>query len=266
MSLRYPPVPAGAGWFPVITRAESGLEYLEFGLLRLDAGQRRRLDFPGVEAALVILGGTCNLTGDGFAWRHCGQRANVFEGRATAAYLPAGRAVEVEAVTPLEMAVCTAPAEPGGDPQLVTPAEVSARTVGVKEYEREVQDIILNNVPAKKLLVGETFNKPGCWSSYPPHKHDVENMPAEVKLEEVYHFRVNPEQGFGIQRIYSPEAGFDECYTIEQGHTVIIPRGYHPVAAAPGYSVYYLWMLAGENRVMKPNDDPRHAWVKEAVK
>ena len=261
MSLLYPP-PKGTGCHPLITRAESGLAYLEFGLLRLEPGGRHQFRFPGVEAALVILGGKCTLWGEGFRWPEVGERGNVFEGKATAAYLPAGCEVEVEAVSPLELAVCTAPAGPGGRPVLVTPDQVATRTVGVKNWQREVQGIILTNVPAQRLMVGETCNLPGCWSSYPPHKHDVDRLPEEVKLEEVYHFRVQPEQGFGIQRIYSPESGLEECYAVGQGDTVVIPRGYHPVAAAPGYALYYLWMLAGETRVMKPNDDPAHAWVK----
>lgn len=261
MSLLHP-LPAGSGFRPIITRAQSGLAYLEFGLLGLAAGGCHQLQFPQVEAALVILGGRCHLSGPGFAWRDLGQRADVFAGKATAAYLPAGSQVTVEAATALELAVCTAPAAPGGKPQLVTPEQVSSRTVGVREWQRQVQDIILTDVPAQRLLVGETFNQPGCWSSYPPHKHDVDNPPAEVKLEEVYHFRLNAEQGFGVQRIYSPETGLEECYAVRQGDTVVIPRGYHPVAAAPGYALYYLWMLAGDNRVMKPNDDPQHAWVK----
>jgi 5-deoxy-glucuronate isomerase len=119
-------------------------------------------------------------------------------------------------------------------------------------------------VPAKKLLVGETYNIPGGWSSYPPHKHDVYSPGEEVCLEEIYHFRIDPPQGFGFQRIYSPERDLDEAYSIENGDTVIIPCGYHPVAAAPGYTLYYLWGLAGEKREMRPREDPGHAWVNQS--
>jgi 5-deoxy-glucuronate isomerase len=45
------------------------------------------------------------------------------------------------------------------------------------------------------------------------------------------------------------------------GDVVAISRGYDPVAAAPGYELYYLWVLAGEERVMRPYEDPNHAWV-----
>jgi 5-deoxy-glucuronate isomerase len=109
--------------------------------------------------------------------------------------------------------------------------------------------------------VGETFNEPGGWSSYPPHKHDRHDPPAEVALQEVYHFRLQPRQGFGIQRMYSPERGTDEVLVVEDGDTVLIPFGYHPVVAAPGYRLYYLWALAGEGRDLRLREDPAHAWV-----
>jgi len=42
-----------------------------------------------------------------------------------------------------------------------------------------------------------------------------------------------------------------------------IRSGSHPVVAASGYSLYYLWVLAGDGREMRPRFDPRHAWVQE---
>ncbi|HEU5394485.1 MAG TPA: 5-deoxy-glucuronate isomerase, partial [Candidatus Methylomirabilis sp.] len=116
--------------------------------------------------------------------------------------------------------------------------------------------------PAKRLLVGETFNRAGEWSSYPPHKHDRAAYPEESKMEEVYLFKVDPPQGFGLQRFYSPERGVDTAVILRNNSVTRIPWGYHPVAAAPGYRLYYLWMLAGEDRNYALADDPAHAWVK----
>ena len=84
-------------------------------------------------------------------------------------------------------------------------------------------------------------------------------MPEESKLEEVYHFRVRPQQGFGLQRVYGN--GFDRTYAVGDGDVATISEGYHSVAAAPGYDLYYLWMLAGEHRVMHMREDPQHRWV-----
>jgi 5-deoxy-glucuronate isomerase len=87
-------------------------------------------------------------------------------------------------------------------------------------------------------------------------------------MEEVYYFQVEPKQGFGFMRVYSDPADpdpFDRAYAVEHGDTVLIPRGYHPVVACPGYTLNYTWVLAGEGRTYGAwSDDPRHAWIKTA--
>ena len=85
-------------------------------------------------------------------------------------------------------------------------------------------------------------------------------------MEEVYYFQVEPQQGFGFMRVYTqpddPNA-FDHAYPVEHGDTVLIPRGYHPVVACPGYSLNYTWILAGEGRKYGAwAEDPRHSWIK----
>jgi 5-deoxy-glucuronate isomerase len=89
------------------------------------------------------------------------------------------------------------------------------------------------------------------------------NPPEETRMEEVYLFKLQPQQGFGFQRVYSPEKDVDEAFVIKDNSVVKLPYGYHPVAAAPGYQLYYLWILAGEPRDYVLHDDPDHAWVKE---
>ena len=83
-------------------------------------------------------------------------------------------------------------------------------------------------------------------------------------MEEVYFFKIKPQQGFGIQRIYSDDRSIDSTYLLQDNDTVAIPEGYHPVVAAPGYRLYYLWILAGEKRILKMRDDPQHTWLKNA--
>ena len=55
----------------------------------------------------------------------------------------------------------------------------------------------------------------------------------------------------------------NEVLVVEDGDTVIIPRGYHPVVAAPGYQLSYVWALRGEGRRYGAwSDDPAHAWLR----
>ena len=79
------------------------------------------------------------------------------------------------------------------------------------------------------------------------------------RFEEVYFYRFKPESGFGVQLLYDD--------TGERGRSCgtatwcAIPSGYHTVVAAPGYALYYLWVMAGQGRALAPHLDPRHAWI-----
>lgn len=249
------------GFHSVFEPPQGELRLLSFGLLSLDPGEIWQQTFVEQEAALIVLGGKCEIWTQAQHWPEVGAREGVFGGQAYALYLPAQSDLRLKAHTDFEAALFTAPADQPGEAVLVTPEQVNIRTVGAGSWRRSVQDIIDLRVPAQRLVIGETYNQPGGWSSYPPHKHDQEIPGTEVRMEEIYHFRVNPPQGFGFQRLYSPEVSLDEAYVIKDGDTVAIPRGYHAVAAAPGYTVYYLWGLAGDRRELLPHDEPAHAWL-----
>src|SRR5256885_658086 len=98
-------------------------------------------------------------------------------------------------------------------------------------------------------------------SSCPPHKHDGAH--GEVRLEEVYHFRIDPPNGFAHQSLYT-DSGESVVHSVHDGDAVMLPYGYHPVSAPPGYRVYYLWALAGERRQLAPYEDPQHRWIHTA--
>ncbi|MCR4426855.1 MAG: 5-deoxy-glucuronate isomerase [Firmicutes bacterium] len=255
----------------------TGLRYLRFGLVNLIEGERRDLAFEPDEAVLVVLGGKADVIwGEGAHSQRIGERDNVFEGPAWAVYSPPGvslalrgasRSTEIAVIRARPVEETTGGRADGGrQVEIVSPDMVKIRPVGTGNWYRLVHDIVVqeDQPQATRLIVGETFNPQGNWSSYPPHKHDEEVEGLEGVLEEVYHFRVKPSRGFGFQRIYSPSRGVDEAYVIRDGDTVAIPFGYHPVAAAPRYEVYYLWALAGEKRFMSPREDDAHAWVKNA--
>jgi len=217
----------------------------------------------GRELGIVVLCGSVDVAAGLETFLAIGRRANVFGGRATAVYLPPGCEFRIAGAgeTGGEVALCFAKADSGGPVTLVRPEDVVSREVGKANWRRRVEDVFAT-APASTLLLGETYNAPGSWSSYPPHKHDRAEPGKEVVLEEIYHYRLSPPQGFGVQCVYTPDRSIDRAYIVRDGDTVVIPRGYHPVAAAPGYILYYLWILAGPRRVMRPNDDPAHVWVK----
>lgn len=237
--------------------------HITFELVRVPAGERIERQEPGHETVLVIVSGACTVRAGEV--RAALNRSDVFSEPAMALYVPAGVAVTIDAEIDTAIACCLGVSEPGGEVAFIGPEQVACRTVGRDTYERRVCDIIGPDVPAKHLVVGETFNQPGKWSSYPPHRHDEDRLPEEADMEEVYFFRVDPPQGFGVQRLYSPEADFDRAVVLRDGDVVAISEGYHPVAAAPGCDVYYLWVLWGQQRVLAPFDDPEFGPVKERL-
>ena len=57
--------------------------------------------------------------------------------------------------------------------------------------------------------------------------------------------------------------GAQEAFLVRDDDIAVIRSGFHPVVAASGYALYYLWVIEG--RVMMPYLDPAHAWVQEAA-
>jgi 5-deoxy-glucuronate isomerase len=250
--------------------AIAALKYLTFGRLYLTPEARTyQAKTDGTEVALDVFSGRCTVKVQDRVFE-AGGRADAFEGPPSAVYLPPGSEYEVECIGGATMlGVFSAPASGVSQPAaLVTPAEVMTQQVGRDNWSRTVYTAVGENLAAAKLLLGETVNPPGHWSSSPPHKHDRYAPPSEVPMEEIYYFQLKPPQGFGFMRVYTdPDAEhpFDEAYVVEDGDTVVIPRGYHPVVAGPGYRLHYAWCLAGEERRYGAwSDDPRHSWIKSA--
>jgi 5-deoxy-glucuronate isomerase len=251
-------VPRHTGLQPLQMRGEGGATEMSSWRLYLEAGGRQQYVNPKEETILVLQQGSGTLSAAALNRRV--NRNSVFTDRASALYLPPGIELTVTAEDTFEAVLVSTPAEKAGEPALVTPDDVIVNKRGKGTYMREVHDILVKDPHAKRLMVGETFNPPGHWSSFPPHKHDGRN--GEPKLEEVYHFRIDPAQGFGYQTIYTND-GESVTHQVRDRDAVLLPYGYHPVAAAPGYRLYYLWAMAGEQRALALYEDPAHRWIHE---
>jgi len=249
-------VPRANGLQLLHRRGEHGARELTSWRLRLAPGRHERYASDGEETVVVLQDGRGTFEVDG--QRSSVSRANVFDERATALYLPPGRTLVVTADTALEAILVSTPAPPGGEPAIVSAAQIEPQARGKASYSRDVHNIFVTDTHVRRLMVGETFNPPGNWSSFPPHKHDGKN--GEPVLEEVYHFRVDPAQGFGHQTLYT-EDGENVTHTVKDGDAVLLPYGYHPVSAPPGYRLYYLWAMAGAERRLALYEDPAHSWI-----
>lgn len=257
--------PAVDGNVLTITPESAGWNYVGFQVYVLEPGQTYRSETGSRELCLVLLAGTVNVKTAKENWIGIGGRQSVFERIPPySVYIPSGDVVEVEAVTHTELAVCSAPGQGTFEARLIRPEQVGVELRGYGHMERVIHNILPESEPADSLLVVEVFTPAGHWSSYPPHKHDRDALPDESLLEETYYYKVNPGHGFAVQRIYTDDGSLDVAVAPRDGEAVLVPRGYHPVSAPPGYDVYYLNVMAGPVRTWKFHNDPQHAWLFKA--
>lgn len=245
----------------ILTKENGTCKWIELDMVKLADGDTKSYDEIDKEYGIVILGGKCTVKGAGFNFENIGKRSCVFEGAATSVYVPANTPFSITGCGEVSIAVAKCPSTNVHEAKLIAPEDVIVKNMGKPGWEREAHFNIDERVEADMIYIGEAFVKGGQWASYPPHKHDEDNMPIEGILEEYYYYEFDKESGFGIQKVYSKGGDIDETYTVKNGDAVEIPRGYHPFCCAPGYNNYYLWVMAGKNRGFFMTTEEAHKWL-----
>jgi 5-deoxy-glucuronate isomerase len=249
-----------------VTPQSAGWRYISFSAHQLAPGQTLTFSDNSNELCVVVLTGIVSAQADGFDWKEIGGRKSVFEDASPyAVYLPPRARLTVTAKTEVELAVAGGPAEGKFPLRLIEPASMRRSVRGKGSNTRYVCDILPQDEPAESVLVVEVRTPSGNSSSYPPHKHDIDNVPVESLLEETYYHRINPPQGFVFQRVYSDSRDLDESMAVEDRDVVLVPRGYHPVVVPHGYESYYFNVMAGPKRVWHFYNDPAHEWILTAA-
>lgn len=260
----------GSGVFASVRAQEAGWEYLNMAALRLAKGERFADETRENEHVTVILGGKCNIRTSHGEYLNVGRRADVFSGMPYALYLPRRSTFEIEAVSDtLEVASCWVATDQDHPAQLITPQQSNIEIRGGGNATRQINGIIPPGFDCHRLVCVEVYTPPGNWSSYPPHKHDVHRVDEQGKvieadLEEIYFYKINPNNGFAYQRVYTDDRSIDAVMLAQNHDTVLVPAGYHPVVSAHGYTTYYLNFLAGSAQSLANADDPALAWVKQS--
>jgi len=254
---------AGSGKVHDITPADAGWGYVGFGLYRLKAGEAASEQTGDTEVILVLVEGKAKVTGGSKDFGELGERMNVFEKTPPhCVYVPAGSQWLATAMTDLTLAVCTAPAMPGREAQVIGPDGIALVERGKGANTRYIYPIAMEDRDvADALLVTEVFTPSGNWSSYPPHRHDEDNFPEMTYLEESYYHRLNPAQGFGFQRVFTEDGSLDETMAVGDGDVVLVPKGHHPCGVPYGYEMYYLNVMAGPLRKWRFQNHPDHDWI-----
>jgi 5-deoxy-glucuronate isomerase len=267
--------PGADGVSLAIDPARAGWRYLSFKAVSLAAGERLTLGGAGFETAVVVLaGGGLIVEPESRPALDLVGRRTVFHGKPWAAYLPdgvlahgTGRPFEGGRVL-LAIAEAPSSADRNGatrSPILIRPDDVKVEVRGAGNATRRIHHLIAPDFPADRLEVVEVYTPAGNWSSWPPHKHDVDDMPSEAVLEEIYYYQQRRLEGWGIQRLYRRDQDRrDGVWVVRHGELVLVTDGYHPFVAAHGYDAYYLNALAGDRRTMACTDDPDMAWTRSA--
>ena len=259
-----------------VTPQSAGWEYISFQARRLDEGKSWSFDTGENEFAFVNLSGRYRVDSNRGSWAGIGGREDVFSGGAHALYLPRRSSLTVTAVEAGEFAVTWVPTTEDHEAWLIRPEDVAVSVRGGDNVSRQINDLMPPGSPVHRLVLVEVYTPSGNWSSYPPHKHDVhiEDEAGEVieaDLEEVYFYHIDRPEGFAYQRVYTDDASpmqaagnpIDALVRVGHNEAVLVPEGYHPVVSMPGYTTYYLNVLAGSAQSLANQEDPNYAWVKE---
>lgn len=232
---------------------------VEFGIRRMRQGEEVEVHANGTrrESVWVLLDGQAE-----FNWGGQGncrvQRQSLFDEAPTTLHVDANTRLHVRAVSDVvEWAVISTANAREFEPRVFRPEDVEPEYRGAGL----AQDACLRNVrlifdgvrrPDSNLVLGEVINYPGRWSSYPPHHHEQ---------PELYHYRFTAPQGYG-----HGEVG-EQVFRVQQNDTLRIPGGQdHAQVAAPGYGMYYLWIVRHlqDNRYAGFEFTRDHAWLLQA--
>ena len=195
---------AGTGRVAHVTPENAGWTYVGFDLHRLNPGDTVAEKTGGREVCLVLR----HRQGEDFRRRQGfrpARRAHEPVRRQTVVGLcAAGLRMDGHRRHRCRTRRLLGPGLGGGLPaRVIAPDDLGQETRGKGTNTRYVTNVLPENQPADSLLVVEVITPGGHTSSYPPHKHDRDDLPRESYLEETYYHRFNPPQGFAFQRVYT---------------------------------------------------------------
>lgn len=233
-----------------ITPQSAGWRYVGFSVYRLRAGEAVAEPTGDREVILVMVEGKAAVQADSRDWGVLGERMDVFQKTPPhCLYVPNGADWQAAAVTDCVVAVCSAPGRGGHPVRRIGPEGITLTARGKDTNTRYINNIAMENEDfCDSLLVTEVFTPAGNWSSYPSHRHDEDDYPRITYLEETYYHRLNPPDGFALQRVYTDDGSLDETMAVADGDVTLVPRGHHPCGAPYGFELYYLNVMAGPLR------------------
>lgn len=215
-----------------ITPQSAGWRYVGFSLYRLRAGETAAEATGDREVVLVMVEGKARIRAAGQDWGVLGERMDVFEKTPPhCLYVPNGEGWEAVTETDCTIAVCSAPGRGGHAARRIGPEGIALTQRGEGSNTRFINNIAMEAEDfCDSLLVTEVFTPAGHWSSYPSHRHDEDDFPRITYLEETYYHRLNPRDGWAVQRVYTDDGSLDETMAVKDGDVVLVPAATTPAA------------------------------------
>lgn len=228
--------PEAPGFHEVVVPGKADCKAIHIYRLNMNSGDEYTLKSDNLEMNAVLLHGAAALSGHSTLLQTM-KRFDSF-------YIPADNQVTITALEGCVFYIAGAKYEGIGDVsyRVYDPAlpigdlhQIHGSGVG----RREVMFTLPPQTPASALICGLTWGGMGAWTSWPPHQH-------ENDLEEAYcYFDMPPPKfGFHISYLKSGEVRDAVVHTVQTGHVVLAPCGYHPTVASPTVQNTYFWALA----------------------
>lgn len=233
---------------PIVDTSSDCLSISYFNLIKLKAGEIHEIFMADHESVWVVMSGNCSILVDGQWFENIGKRKDIWSGQAESVYVPIQSKVKVAANTDVEISVGGGKCEEKYEPFFIGQEDVQMVDVGSSETKshRQIFHILGQHQKDRcgRLLISELWAEEGCWSGYPAHKHDTDNLPEETDFEEIYHYRFNPGSGFGGQYLMLDDST-ETCFVTRNGDTFAFEQGYHPTSTSPGHKGYIFTILVG---------------------
>lgn len=224
------------------------------------------------EYGIILLSGNYKANTDKGNWETINGRKDVFNGIAHTLYLPRHTEFQIEATSEvLDLGYGWCETDQDHPARFKKPEEVPIEIRGGDNATRQINGLIEPGFGCHRLVAVEVYTPSGNWSSFPAHKHDErivgdQGELKETELVETYFYKIQKPQGFAIQRVYTSDESLNEVTVVRNNEVVLVPKGYHPVAAGHGYNIYYLNFLAGRDQSLANTPDPDHQWIFDSWK
>lgn len=246
-----------AGGYTPITRfdEEEHDTGIALGVLRLAPGDVIEEPAP-TETAWLLMSGTVQVT-VADAEPVVFTRSSLFDDGPSTVHVARGTKVRLVAESTAELTVYAVKNDKPFPSAVYLPQDVDDEPRGkgtVDDACLRIVRTIFDDTNAhehSEMVLGEVVTLPGRWSSYPPHHH---------RQPELYHYRFTAKGGYG-----HAELG-DDVLLVKHNDTVkIFPPDTHAQCAAPGYGMYYSWVirhLPGD-RYTVPTFIDEHDWTRD---